>query len=646
MADDALRFLLFDDFHDVLFRQRLEIERVGRIEVGGNGFRIVVDDDGFFSGFAKRPGRVDGAVIKFNTLPDANRTAAEDDDASLSLRTHFVLLAVCRIVIRRLGFKFRRASVDHFVIGMNAQFLFEPRDFLHVFRQEMRNRRIGHLDALRRAQRFLREPFFAEAFLDLDDVFDFIKEEQINLRDAMNFFRIDAAPQGFGDDKETLVVDAVQEAADVVERLVIQLGEMNVALARFQAAERFDQRAFKRAVYRHDFARRFHLRPNLPVGQREFFKRPARHFQHDVIDGRLEARLRIFRDVIRNLVQTETERDFRRDFRNRIARRFGRERRRTADARIDFNHIVLIRASVQRVLDIATAFNLQIADDADGRRAEHLKLLVRQRLRRRDDNGIPGVDADGIDIFHGADDNAVVRPVAHDFKFDFFPSGHASFDQNLGNRREFQSARRNFFHFVTVMRDAAARAAERVRRANDDRVADAIRKFHGRFQFFENIRFRHRLRNFFHRFLEKFAVFRVLDGVERRTQKFHAVFFQDAGIGERDGHIETDLPAQRRQKRVRAFFLDDLRHKFRRDRLDVHAVGDVGIRHDCGRIAVHKDDFDAFFAKGAAGLGAGIVKFRRLPDDDGAAADDEDFFYIRIFHFANSSMACLNSVNK
>ncbi len=421
---------------------------------------------------------------------------------------------------------------------------------------------------------------------------------------------------------------------------------MDIALARLQAAERLDERAFKRAVNGHDFARRLHLRPNLSVGQREFFKRPARHFQHDIIDGRLKACLRIFRDVIRNLIQAETERNFRRHFRNRIARRFRGERRRTADARIHFDDVILVRAGIQRILHIAAAFNPQITDDANGRRAEHLKLLVGQRLRRRDDNGIPGVDADGIDIFHGAYDDAVVRPVAHDFKFDFLPAGHASFDQNLRNRGELQPARRDFFHFIAVVRNAAARAAERVGRTNDDRVTNAIRKFHGRFQFFKNIRFRDRLRNFFHRFFEKLAILRVLDGVERRAQKFHAVFFQDARIGERDGHIEADLPAQRRQQRVRPFLFDDFRHKFRRDRLDVYAISDVRIRHDCGRIAVHQDDFDPLFTKGAAGLCAGIVKFRRLPDDDGAAADDEDFFYIRIFHFANSSMACLNSVNK
>ncbi len=217
LTDDALRFLLFDDFHHVFFRQRLEIQRVGRIEVRGNGFRIVVNDDGFLAGFAQRPGRVDGAVIEFNPLPDPNRTAAEDDDAPLTLRAHFVLLAVRRIVVRCLRFKFRRARVDHFVIGMNPQFLFESRDFLHIFRQEMRNRRVGHLDTLRRAQRFLREPFLTKAFLNLNNIFDFVKEKPINLRDAMNFLRIDAAPQRFGDNKKALVVNAVQEAADVIE---------------------------------------------------------------------------------------------------------------------------------------------------------------------------------------------------------------------------------------------------------------------------------------------------------------------------------------------------------------------------------------------------------------------------------------------
>ena len=47
----------------------------------------------------------------------------------------------------------------------------------------------------------------------------------------------------------------------------------------------------------------------------------------------------------------------------------------------------------------------------------------------------------------------------------------------------------------------------------------------------------------FHRSLEKFTVFRMLDRMERRAQELHAVLVKDTGIRELDSHVEADLPA-------------------------------------------------------------------------------------------------------
>ena len=69
------------------------------------------------------------------------------------------------------------------------------------------------------------------------------------------------------------------------------------------------------------------------------------------------------------------------------------------------------------------------------------------------------MDTDRIDIFHGADDDAVVRTVAHDFEFDFFPAGDAAFYEDLIDRGELDATVRDLFHFIAIMCDAAASAA-------------------------------------------------------------------------------------------------------------------------------------------------------------------------------------------
>ena len=65
---------------------------------------------------------------------------------------------------------------------------------------------------------------------------------------------------------------------------------------------------------------------------------------------------------------------------------------------------------------------------------QHLMLAVAQRLHRRDDHRIAGVDADRIDVFHVADDDGIVVGIAHDLILDFLEPGDAALDQTLVHR--------------------------------------------------------------------------------------------------------------------------------------------------------------------------------------------------------------------
>ena len=138
----------------------------------------------------------------------------------------------------------------------------------------------------------------------------------------------------------------------------------------------------------------------------------------------------------------------------------------------------------------------------------------------------------------------------------------------------------------------------------------------------------------------------MFDGMEGRAKQFYIVFFKDPGVGELDCHIEAHLAAKGSQQGIGPFFLDDFCHKGQGNRFDVDPVCNVHVRHDGGGVAVHQDHFHSLFPEGPAGLGAGVVKFRRLADDDRAAADDKNFFHVFIDHFLNSSMALVNSANR
>ena len=86
---------------------------------------------------------------------------------------------------------------------------------------------------------------------------------------------------------------------------------------------------------------------------------------------------------------------------------------------------------VQRELDIAASLDFQRTDHLQGTVAEHVVLLISQCLGRTDDNGVAGMDSNGVDIFHVADRDSCVITVAHDLVLNLLKSLYTFFNENL-----------------------------------------------------------------------------------------------------------------------------------------------------------------------------------------------------------------------
>src|SRR4029077_76358 len=115
LNDDAFGFFLFVNVEHVLKRERLEIKFVARVVIGRNRFRVRIDHDRFKSELAQCESGVDAAVIKLDSLPDPIRSAAQDHYLAFATLAPLVLVAVSRVIIRRVSFKFRRAGIDQAV---------------------------------------------------------------------------------------------------------------------------------------------------------------------------------------------------------------------------------------------------------------------------------------------------------------------------------------------------------------------------------------------------------------------------------------------------------------------------------------------------------------------------------------------------
>lgn len=82
------------------------------------------------------------------------------------------------------------------------------------------------------------------------------------------------------------------------------------------------------------------------------------------------------------------------------------------------------------------------------------------------------------------------------------------------------------------------------------------------------------------------------------------------------------------QKCIRTLFFDDLFDDRSRDGFDVGARCHCGVGHDGRRIRIHEDDLVSILHEHLARLGTRVIELAGLPDDDGAAADDENLLYI------------------
>ena len=134
-----------------------------------------------------------------------------------------------------------------------------------------------------------------------------------------------------------------------------------------------------------------------------------------------------------------------------------------------------------------------------------------------------------------------------------------------------------------------------------------------------------------HGLLEQVAVLPAVNGVRMGADHAHVLPLQHAAAVELHGAVQGRLAAQGGEQGVRLFPDDDFLHELRGDRFNVGARGGLRVRHDGGGIGVYQHYFITFFPEGLAGLGAGVVEFAALADDDRAGADHENLFDGGIF---------------
>ena len=484
--------------HHVFGRQRFEVQPVRRVVIGGNGFGIVVDYDDFVAEFFKRPERVHRRIVEFYPLsyPYRSRTQHQNDGTPRPfMRTRFAHVVRRRIKIRRFRRKFRGAGVDGLIHRLFGRQIAPSR--------YAGKGAVGKPEFFAQTIIFVRKSFFYLLF-KVGKIFYLIQKPLVYLRNFVYLVYSDALFYRFKYGEYPAVVPIFQPFANVPA--VHGCGGKRVERY-FRSPYRFHERRFERPCYRHNFARRLHLRAEFSRRALEFIERPLGEFKGDIVERGFETRTRLARYFVFQFAQSVAERDLRRYLRDRIPARLTCKRGRTRNPWVHFYHRVLETFRIECELTVTAAHDPYRRNDTERGGTQFLIFFVRKRERGRDYHRVPRMNAHGIYVFHRTHAYNVAHGIPHGLELYLFPARYRAFDEYLRNGRYFQPVFGYGGKFFFRVRYAAARTAQRICGAYYNGITYLFR---GVYRFFYRRRYFGRyygLTYFAHLIAERFPVF-------------------------------------------------------------------------------------------------------------------------------------------
>ncbi len=128
LDDNAIGLFFSHDLQHILQSQRLEVEPVGGIVIGGDGLRVAVDHDGLIAVLSQGEDAMYTAVIELDPLADPVGTAAQDNNLLAITDLGLALLLVGGIEVGGMGHKFGGAGINPLVNRADSEF---PAQFPH-----------------------------------------------------------------------------------------------------------------------------------------------------------------------------------------------------------------------------------------------------------------------------------------------------------------------------------------------------------------------------------------------------------------------------------------------------------------------------------------------------------------------------------
>ena len=632
-----------DDFQHVFQGDRFEVQPVGSVVVGRHGLRVAVNHDGFVAVFTHGQGRVHTAVIEFDTLTDPVGATTDHHNLLAVAGVRLALFLISGVHVGGIGGKLGGAGIHALVHRADIQIVAQLAQAHLGDAQQFGQAGVGEALALEAEQCGLVNIGLAgtlQRLLFLDQVLDLHQIPGIHVGMLVQVLHRHSSPEGVTDVPDAVGTGHVQFAGQGFPGILgIQVFEFLVKTfgAHFQTAQGFLQGFLEGAANGHDLTHGFHLGGQAGVGLGEFLEGEPGDLGDHVVDGRLErSRGDAAGDFVAQLIQGVAYRQLGRDLGDREAGGLGGQRRGAGHpgVHLDDDHAAGVRIHPELHVG-AAGFHTDFTQDCQRGVPHDLVFLVGEGLGRGHGDGVTGVHTHGVEVLDGADNDAVVVFIPDNFHLVLFPADQGFVDQQFVGRGQVQTTSTDFLELVAVVGNTAAGAAHSEGRADDAREADVVSHFPGFFHGMGDGGPRTLEADLLHGLVEAVTVFGFINGVGVGADHFHAVLFQNAVALEVQGAVQRGLAAHGGQQRIRLLFLDDLLDGLPGDRLDVGGIGHDRVGHDGCRIGVNQNNPVTLFAQRLAGLGSGVIKLARLPDHDGAGAQDQDALDVGTFWHAS-----------
>src|SRR5699024_1301102 len=163
---------------------------------------------------------------------------------------------------------------------------------------------------------------------------------------------------------------------------------------------------------------------------------------------------------------------------------------------------------------------------------------------RGDGDGVAGVDAQGVDVLDGCDDDYVVLRIAHQLELEFLPAEDGLLDQDVGLRGRGEAPAGDPVQVLVVEGKAGTQATHGEGWADDDwqpQLGDGLVDLvhvvadtgasRGSTDLLDDV-------------LELLAILATLDGVDVCTDELDAVLVEDAAAVQLDRGVQRGLAAE------------------------------------------------------------------------------------------------------